>query len=412
MPAPSRRKLSRTLLASLAPGEVARDSECLGLQVRRNPGGSLAYRVEVNLGDRKRRVAALDLPGVELHDFATIRERARAEMRCIAEHGCTLAELAERQAAERDASRPVTVADYWPTHRARHFAGRSDKYRRGSEVHFAKYIAPHLGDRPLASLKRSQIAEWHRALMADHGLAQGADRALATLRAMLSAAVLDDLIAANPASRVRQLGAGDPVRRPLKSEEVTRLWSALDSHEGRRDAADLVALLVLTGMRAGEPEALTWRDVDPESRAVTLRRHKTKRQAGTRTVALHREALAILVRHRPESDDAPIFAGVTYTVIRRTWGHLRTAANLGERRLHDLRHTWREWASRTGIPADVAEAAIGHALPGIVGVYSAPPLPALLDAADRVGDALLALRSASGSASTSRQMKSSKSSTR
>jgi integrase len=411
MPAPVRRKLSRSALAALAPGDVLRDSEVIGLQARRNPGGSLVFRVEVSLGDRKRKVAALDLRGLESHDLAAIRQLARSEIASLVKHGRTLAEQAQHEQAERDASRPITVAELWERHSETHFRSRSAKYRRDSESHFARFIAPAFGRREVPSLKRSEVANWHAKLISDHGLAQGADRVLSTFRAMLSTAVRYDIAPANVATRVRQVGPGDPVRRPLSTDEIARLWRALDDYQGRADAADLVRFLLLSGCRVSEPLNARWSGVDTSARSLTLRVHKTARRSGVRTIALHREALAALERHRSPAEDAPLF-GFRYTAARRVWLEVCDLANLGTRRIHDLRHTWREWASRTGIPADVAEAAIGHALPGIVGVYSAPPLPALLDAADRVGDALLALRSASGSASTSAAMKRSKSSTR
>jgi integrase len=60
------------------------------------------------------------------------------------------------------------------------------------------------------------------------------------------------------------------------------------------------------------------------------------------------------------------------------------------RRLHDLRRTARSLMSRAGVAADIAEITIGHALPGIRGVYdrhrylaekraALEKLPALLD---------------------------------
>jgi integrase len=57
----------------------------------------------------------------------------------------------------------------------------------------------------------------------------------------------------------------------------------------------------------------------------------------------------------------------------RSFGHpkqaLDAASGVTGWRLHDLRRTARSLLSRAGINSDVAERCLGHAMPGVRGVY-------------------------------------------
>lgn len=53
--------------------------------------------------------------------------------------------------------------------------------------------------------------------------------------------------------------------------------------------------------------------------------------------------------------------------------------------LHDLRRCARSWMSRAGVARDVAEAVLGHKLPGVEGVYDVyERVPEMADALQRL----------------------------
>lgn len=77
-------------------------------------------------------------------------------------------------------------------------------------------------------------------------------RHLAILRACLSAAVLDGLVATNPASKVQVPRAAKTEQRFLSVDEVRRLTNAVEPAHCR----SMIAVAVACGLRIGELVAL------------------------------------------------------------------------------------------------------------------------------------------------------------
>lgn len=109
----------------------------------------------------------------------------------------------------------ITIAAYaeeW-TGRRHWRPSTRDRIERELRLH----ILPRLGARPLASLRRSHIEEWAAALpLAPSSVGS----VMQTLAAMLGAAVADERIAKNPASRARLPKVEQVPFVPLTTEEV------------------------------------------------------------------------------------------------------------------------------------------------------------------------------------------------
>lgn len=121
-----------------------------------------------------------------------------------------------------------------------------------------------------------------------------------------------------------------------------------------------------TGMRRGEILGLTRDKVDLSSRIITLRSDDTK-EGHAKRVPIHRDLVPILlealkvraigVRDVFLRDGRPITEQVSVYFSRA----MAKVKGLETLRFHDLRHTWRANARRSGVPDSVAEAIIGHA---------------------------------------------------
>jgi integrase len=157
------------------------------------------------------------------------------------------------------------------------------------------------------------------------------NKTLATLAAILEAAVEYELIGRNPArGRRRRLPAVTPRRSWLdRADHIVALLDAAGQRDrtakvcrGQRRA--LLATLVFAGLRIGEALSLRWRDVDLARSTITVRAAKT--EAGVRVVNI----LPVL---RSELDDYRVRLNPTpdTLVFGTATGHQQGATNVRRR---------------------------------------------------------------------------------
>lgn len=250
----------------------------------------------------------------------------------------------------------------------------TDRYR--IEAH----IKPLLGRKPLSSITQGDIERFMRDVAAGktavqrerigpHAYTQPrggkgtASRTVGLLGGIFAYAVRHKLRPDNPVHGVTRYRDGRS-ERFLSAEELARLGKAIEAAEADgRNAMGLavIRLLVTTGARKGEIEALRWDEIDFERSALTLRESKT----GAKVVAIGAEALALLskLKERTKSErlkaeakakavgeelpppspyvfPATKGAALHWTGTKRIWEEVRTKAGLSDVRLHDLRHTY------------------------------------------------------------------------
>jgi integrase len=111
-----------------------------------------------------------------------------------------------------------------------------------------KHILPEFGNILLGALKSGQIKEW-RTRMIQGGLAPATVNSIvATLKEILQAAVLDELIRRNPAAGIKALAQrSEEEMRFLTPEQVTTLATAINPR-----FSALIFTAAYTGMRWGE----------------------------------------------------------------------------------------------------------------------------------------------------------------
>lgn len=175
------------------------------------------------------------------------------------------------------------------------------------ETNVRLHLIPHFADTPLPAVTRSQVKSLVAQKLAD-GKARGTIRnILVPLAEMLSHAVEDGLLVANPAANMR-IPAQAEVRKvePPPREHVEATIAA--AGDDCRDALTLAASL---GLRRGELFALRWKDIDREANVIRVRasnhagviEEQTKTKAGDRLVPLFASARRVLaareLRSRP-----------------------------------------------------------------------------------------------------------------
>lgn len=303
------------------------------------------------------------------------------------------ATLAEARAAKRAHGQglraprvPAGFADYaaeWiETYRGRTRRGltrstRTD-YRRSLEL----YAVPYFAAARLADLSPRDIRGYVERLELLGQAPSSVRKNFAPVRAMLATAVEDGLLATNPASVIRVVGARNgweaQERRALSREELAAFFAALPE-----DWVLFFQLLVQTGLRISEAVGLTWADLelaDPAQR-LTVRRQiyrghvgAPKTQYGKRTIPLSRRTAKMLADLRNTSafceDADPVFCtprGTPLDVSNVRVRVLRPAAALAEIEpigFHRFRHTCASLLFDAGRNIKQIQEWLGHHDPG------------------------------------------------
>lgn len=370
-------RITKRVVDAAEPGErVYRiwDAELKGFGLKVTPAGAKTYIATYRAGTGRaapQREYTLGKHGVLTPDQA--RELARKVL--------SEARLGGDPQAERKRLRgELTVAQLCDLYLEEGTSGKkastlsSDRYRINS------HIKPLLGKKPLSSITQGDVERFMRDVAAgktavkrerigpraytqSRGGKGTASRTVGLLGGIFSFAVRHKLRPDNPVHGVTRYKDGRS-ERFLSTQELARLGETIEAAEAEgRNAMGLavIRLLVMTGARKGEIEALRWDEVDFEQSALRLKDSKT----GAKAVSIGAQPLALLaelaekakaerleaeVKARAEGEELPppspyVFpaskgAALHWTGTKKVWEAVRAKAGLPDVRLHDLRHTY------------------------------------------------------------------------
>ena len=238
------------------------------------------------------------------------------------------------------------------------------------DAHLERHVLPALGTRQVASLRRSDCRDLVTRCRAK-GLKATTVRGIArTLSTILTQAVEDELLPANPALRLgkylRQADDPEPEIRPFTRDEAALIEAIARARFP--DWHPWVLCGLRTGMRAGELLALQWGDFNWRRGFVQVQRNLVRGHLTTpknhqrRRVDLSQQLQPVLRlwrrqqraawlkvgRPRPEW----VFASVTGTAldesnVRKAFNRILDAAELDRRGPHQMRHTFASHCCRT-----------------------------------------------------------------
>jgi integrase len=151
--------------------------------------------------------------------------------------------------------------------------------------------------------------------------------------------------------------------RYLSQQELMALGEALREAEGAGEnpsALAILKLLVFTGARKGEIEALTWAEIDFEAGYLKLADSKT----GQKAIPLNAGALQVLNDQKRLEGSDYVFTAYRgdghYEGTPKVWKRVRSKAGLQKDRLHDLRHSFASIAVSGGASLPIIGALLGH----------------------------------------------------
>jgi integrase len=347
--------------------------------------------------------------------MASIRKRARARGREVYEVDYTDAtgrrrrltaksrEAAEQLRAEKvreasqamptDVDRDVILSEYATSWTERLPAlGLAESTTKNYAQMLRLYILPELGQLKVRHIHRAMLRNF-LARKRQQGLGKNTVRLIrATLSSLLTDALDDGIILANPAlalgrkrNRGYALNQADRRVHPLADDQLRALLDAAARHDSHYHPYFMA--LALAGLRPGEGLGLQWHDFDFASGHIAVRRAikdgtaRAPKTYGSRVVDLHPELAAGLRRLRASQqaeslergggwrDDAYVFqtrSGRPPDLANVEKALKRTLKKAGlplTIRLYDLRHTFATALLSEGAPITYVAAQMGHAKP-------------------------------------------------
>lgn len=318
----------------------------------------------------------------------------------------------EQVEADRGAK---SVADLCDRFEEEHLPKCRPSTQRDYRALIKNEIRPALKHVKVAELSFSAIDDLHRKIT-KRGARYVANRTIAVMSKMLSLAIKWGWRADNPAIGIER-NQEEKRHRYLSPAELATLTKALAEH-GDQQAANIVRLLLLTGARRGEAQAMKWADVDlqvgawtkPGSTTKQKTIHRVPLSAPARQLLsnIHTAAVAASEdkkRPRPMSEFVfPGRGGKGYRMeIKHQWAELCRSAGIVDARitkdakgkertvwvatarLHDLRHTYASVLASAGLSLPIIGALLGHSQPATTARYSHLMDDPLRQATERVG---------------------------
>lgn len=303
------------------------------------------------------------------------------------------------QANRHRARREMNVAEFCDFYLAEGVATKKTATVATDTARIRAHIKPLLGKRPVSAVTSSDVAKFMRDVAAGKTAAaakptikslrakglkgaalQAADtrkrtdaaatggkgtasRTVGLLGAIFSFAVREGIRVDNPVRGVERF-RDNQSQRFLSAAELLRLTGALKAAENlgvNKHGLNVIRLLALTGARKGEVEGLRWSEVDFERACLRLADSKT----GARVVPLGAAALLCLQGLPWSKTSVFVFPAEGedrrhYVGTPKVWERIRTAAELPNVRLHDLRHTYASFGAAGGLSLPLIAAILGH----------------------------------------------------
>lgn len=248
---------------------------------------------------------------------------------------------------------------------------------------FRRYISGKLGQRQFDKISFKEVAQWQLG-MAEKFAPRTCNRVLYLLKAIYNCAVKYQYIeqSKNPLLNIRKLPEGVSREVFLSAATVKQVLAELD--KTGTPAAKGIMLLLYTGARKSEILAMRWEHIDLDAGVLTVPLSKSGR---TRHIMLCPQAVEIIKSLGPRAH------GWVFPAISQSghmadmfyeWREVRRKLNLGNVRLHDLRHTFASLLINAGHSLYEVQRLLGHSAPSITQRYAHLQNKVLKDAVNHV----------------------------
>jgi integrase len=290
----------------------------------------------------------------------------------------------------------------------------------GSEVRdlFGRHILPKLGDRPLDTIRRSDVTEILRRLTGA-GKRRTANMVLALLRQFFKWSRKQDWMTGDPTLDLAREDAGGKEstrERNLTELEIIELRDKMSAAKLPERMCEAVWLLLATGVRVGELSGAPLSEFDFDAAEWHIPKERTKNNdahivhlspfalaRARRLAELAKGSSWLLPGRNPKDADPSVTKPVSEKLLAKLLndrqravplkGRSKAAGSLSLARgkwvPHDLRRTMASRMGDLGIRPDVIERCLNHRPEGVVAVYQrAKLMPERRAAFDAWGETL------------------------
>jgi integrase len=323
------------------------DPEQPCLYVRVQPSGSKSF-VVVTQGGKKWHT----IGDTATYTIADARDRARKII----------------QAARDGVAAPesfAAIADKW---REMHVQRKGLRSASVIDLHLRRLKDEFVG-RDFTSIKRRDLANLLDKLAKENG-ERAADYTLQVFSGVANwyATRDDDYTSPIVRGMTRRNQKESARKRILNDDEIRAVWKAAAAN-GTFGA--MVRILLLTGQRREKVATMKWEHIEGDTWNIPTA-PREKGNAGE--LVLPQVALDIINAQPRFTDNPYVFAGrgpKHYHAFSNGKDALEAKLpDMPQWGLHDLRRTARSLMARAGVRDDHAEQVLGHAIPGVQGVYN------------------------------------------
>lgn len=248
----------------------------------------------------------------------------------------------EAKAEKKAEAERMTINRLWTEYKA----NKADsKAINTDEGRFEKYLRPSFGDKEPHELIRLDIDRLRIKLLKTLK-PQTVKHILGLLKRIVRYGAARQLCR-NLKFEIESVKVDNQKTEDLVPEQLKRLLEAIDKSKDI-EAANIMRLALLTGMRRGEMFKLKWDDIDFQRGFISIRNPKG---GVSQEIPLNEQARQVIKNHPKTSEYVFVRSdGKPFTDIRRRVNPIRKAAVLPEdfRALHGLRHTYASMLASSG----------------------------------------------------------------
>lgn len=252
------------------------------------------------------------------------------------------------------------------------------------EIYVKKHIIPALGHYQLSKIKPLNIIDFYNMLYEEANLSGTSVQKIHTsIKDSLTFACKMELISKNPA---------DSLDRPKREEKEIEVWDISEVKHFLEVSKDdpfyiVYHLALMTGMRQSEILGLRWKDIQMESKKISIKqvmcnfekkpKPGAKTKAGKRMIKIGEETIQELLKHKRKQEKDISLAGDMYnnqdliactsigtrinpSNLRRSFFRQIKNANMKKIRFHDLRHSHATICLTLNMHPKIVQERLGH----------------------------------------------------